>query len=65
MNKETIIRNVFIQMGEKGINKSQLTEKSGLNKMTISKLLNGKTDPKPETVKRIAEALGVEMKDLI
>lgn len=65
MNKETIIRNVFIQMGEKGINKSQLTERSGLNKMTISKLLNGKTDPKPETVKRIAEALGVEMKDLI
>lgn len=51
-------------MAEKGINGNKLAELTGMHIMSISKLKNGKMNPSMDSVERIAEALGVEKKEL-
>ena len=53
------ISSILEQLNEKGITKTQLAEKSGLALGTISRILNGKQELKADTLKRIADALGV------
>ena len=38
----------------------QLAERSGISQHSISKLETGRTQPKPETLEKLARALGVE-----
>ena len=42
-----------------------LADKSGVHRNTISKLENGKGGAYPETIRRLADALGVDPTDLI
>ncbi len=48
----------------KGWTQAELAEKSGLNPIDVWRVENDKFH-KPRTVKKIAEALGVDMEDLV
>lgn len=43
----------------RGISSSELAEKSGISRTSISRFLNEKMCPKISTLKKIADALGV------
>jgi len=52
--------------GEKGISQEKLSKLAGITLRTITKIESGATsDPRIETVKKIANALGVSVDDLI
>lgn len=54
------------EMGKNLMNLDLLSKASGINRVTLSNLKNGKAkNPRPETVKAIAEALHCEPADLI
>ncbi len=56
----TTFRNILSRtMNEKGINQAWLSEKTGLPRGTISRLLNGVHAPASDTVCQIADALNV------
>lgn len=46
-------------MTEKNVASKAIVEALGINKVTVSNIVNGKTNPSLETVQRIAEVLGV------
>jgi transcriptional regulator with XRE-family HTH domain len=48
----------------KGLSYSELANKLGINKVTVSRTLNGVTT-NPHTVKILADCLGVEMTTLV
>ena len=54
-----------VLLTEKGISQSDLSELTGITKTSISQIINGKQSGSLTTWKRIAEALGVEIGDII
>lgn len=50
---------------EKGLTQKELGELCGINEANIRKYENGKQNPKIETIRRIANALGVPLNDLM
>ena len=48
----------------KGLSYSELADKLGINKVTVSRTLNGVT-MNPHTVKRLADCLGVDMSTIV
>lgn len=44
---------------------NSLVEKSGVSRISIGKFINGKTEPRPATVGKIAKALNVKAEDLV
>lgn len=48
---------------EKGLSIMDLKEKTGLSKSTISDLENNKSSPTIDTLQKIADALGVDVRD--
>jgi transcriptional regulator with XRE-family HTH domain len=48
----------------KGLSYTELANKLGLNKVTVSRTLNGVT-MKPHTVKLLADCLGVDMGTIV
>lgn len=50
-------------MQYRSMDESQLAERSGVNRSTINRILNGVTVPQVTLVKRIAEALGMTVDD--
>lgn len=44
---------------------NDLVDETGLVRSTISKVLNGRINPKPKTLGRIAKALNVNIEDII
>lgn len=51
-------------MGEQGFTVRLLSERALLTPATVSRVLNQRLDPKPETKIKIATALGLRVKDL-
>jgi transcriptional regulator with XRE-family HTH domain len=49
----------------KALTQQQLAEKSGVNRVTIVRLEGGKDQPFPTTVRKLADALGVQPEDLM
>lgn len=49
---------------EKGVTNAELAEKSGVSKVSISLILNGKTNPSVDMLCKIANALGVGVSEL-
>lgn len=49
---------------EKKMTVSVLADTIGITRANMSNIVNGKTNPKMETLKKIAEALGVKLSDL-
>jgi len=68
MSKEisTIAKNIKKYREKKGISQDKLSKLAGITLHTITKIESGATpDPRIETVKKIADALGVSVDDLI
>lgn len=53
------------QLALKCISNKELAEATGLNVMTISRLANGQTVPRPATIRKIVNALGCEPADIL
>lgn len=51
-------------LSEKGVTSAELAGIVGVSKATVSNLINNKTMPSLDTLKKIADALGVEMWEL-
>lgn len=68
MSKELppIARNMKKYRGKLGISQDKLSKLAGITLHTITKIESGATlDPRIETVKKIAHALGVSLDDLM
>jgi transcriptional regulator with XRE-family HTH domain len=50
--------------GEQNISQRQLSERSGLASSYLSRIENRRIEPRPKTLRKIADALGVPMSDL-
>lgn len=51
-------------LSEKGMTSKHLAEEIGVSTVTMSYIVNGSQFPKPSLLKKIAEALGVGLRDL-
>jgi len=68
MSKEmsTIAKNIRKYRAKLGISQDKLSKLAGITLHTITKIESGATpDPRIETVKKIADALGVSIDDLM
>ena len=54
-----------IAMGNAVIGTKQLSEMTGIAQETIARIKNGKQNPKPTTLGKIAKALNVKVEDLV
>ena len=62
----TIAKNIKKYRARLGISQDKLSKLAGITLHTITKIESGATpDPRIETVKKIANALGVSIDDLI
>jgi transcriptional regulator with XRE-family HTH domain len=61
-----IAKNIKKYREKKGISQDKLSKLAGITLHTITKIESGATpDPRIETVKKIADALGVSVDDLL
>lgn len=61
-----IAKNIKKYREEKGISQDKLSKLAGITLYTITKIESGATpNPRIETVKKIADALGVSVDDLL
>ncbi len=68
MSKEmsTIAKNIKKYRAKLGISQDKLSKLAGITLHTITKIESGATpDPRIETIKKIADALGVSIDDLM
>jgi transcriptional regulator with XRE-family HTH domain len=68
MSKELsiIAKNIKKYREKKGISQDKLSKLAGITLHTITKIESGATpDPRIETVKKIADALGISIDDLL
>jgi transcriptional regulator with XRE-family HTH domain len=49
----------------KALTQQQLAEKAGVNRVTIARIETGKDEPFPTTLRKVADALGVEPEELL
>ena len=49
----------------KALTQRQLAERAGVNRVTIARIETGKDEPFPTTVRKVADALGVEPEELL
>jgi transcriptional regulator with XRE-family HTH domain len=49
----------------RALTQQQLAERAGVNRVTIARLERGRDDPFPTTVRKLADALGVEPEELM
>ena len=49
----------------KALTQQQLADRAGVNRVTIARIEGGKDEPFPTTVRKVADALGVEPEDLL
>ena len=54
---DTLRRDIRDELDATGLTQKQLAGLAGVDVMTVSKTLTGKTRPRPATVKRLADAL--------
>ena len=66
-NLRTLVRLTQLKFvrQRKALTQQQLAEKSGVNRVTIARLEGGKDQPFPTTVRKLADALGVDPEDLM
>lgn len=66
LDKVTIAKNIKKYRAKRGISQDKLSKLAALTLHTITKIESGATpDPRIETVKKIADALGVSIDDLM
>jgi DNA-binding Xre family transcriptional regulator len=52
-------------MDERGLSVSDLAQRAGVSAATLTKLRMGRGEVMPETLERLAEALGVKPEELV
>lgn len=57
-------KTVMLKMATLQINQSQLAEKAGISRQTLSAVMNGRSC-RPELLGKIAKALGVDVAEII
>lgn len=62
MAKLTRLKDVRLR---KALTQQQLAERAGVNRVTIARIEGGTDEPFPTTVRRVADALGVEPEELL
>src|SRR3954452_22107034 len=62
MAKLTRLRDV---RQRKALTQQQLADRAGVNRVTIARIEGGKDEPFPTTVRKVADALGVEPEELL
>ena len=65
MNYKLKIELIKLQMIQKGYSISRLSKETQISKSTISRLLNQMGSSRAETIYKIAQALDLEVKDLL
>ena len=58
-------RNLYIALFDKRMSQTQLSEKVGVKRETISRYISGEKTPSSETLIKIADALGVTVDSLV
>lgn len=64
MNYKIQTEQIKQQMLNKGYSISKLATKSKISKSTISRILNKVSNPRPETIYKIATTLDLEIKEI-
>ena len=59
------VEKMNLLLAKKGMLLKNLCEKSGVSEITLRKIRQGKSTPKPVTVGKIAKALNVNVEDII
>lgn len=62
--KEMFASNVLRAMAQAGIDQSALAGRIGVSQPTASAMMSGKHKPQPKTLKKLAEALNVDVDEL-
>jgi uncharacterized Tic20 family protein len=65
MDKTSIAKKIIHYRKLKGITQETLSETTGLNVRTIQRIESGEVDPRLYTLKSIADALGVNLEELL
>ncbi len=65
MSKNKISYQIRVRRVKSGFSQEELAEKSGLSLRTVQRIENGETDPRGDSLKRIAKVLGVSPEYLI
>lgn len=65
MYYELNVKATNLAMIKKGYSINQLSKFSGVSKATLSRTLNKETSATPKTIYKIAQALDVEIEDLL
>lgn len=69
MSKETNLqklgRNIAKYRHKKGLSQDGLAFKAEIGERTVSRIESGETDPRFTTLQKIAETLGIELKNLM
>lgn len=68
IEKEILLKiasKIIYERKKKNLSQEQLAESAGINMRSISMIENGLTNMKFLTLYKIAEALGIEVKDLV
>lgn len=65
MDKTAIAKKIIHFRKLKGVTQEMLSEVTGLNVRTIQRIESGEVDPRLHTLKSIAEALGVNLEELL
>ena len=64
MNTDTVSTRIKIIRKRKGFSQEQLAELSGLSLRTIQRIENGETEPRGDSIKRLAEAFDTPAEEL-
>lgn len=62
---KTVKSNIIRILGEQGVSRNELSRRTGIAQSTMVVMLNGESEILTDTIQRIAEALEVEISDLI
>ncbi len=59
------INKVKVELANKCMSVNELVEKTGLGRTTVSKIINGNSEPSIKTVGLIVKALNIKAEDIV
>lgn len=65
MKNKELARRIKILRSRKGFSQEELSERTGLSLRTIQRIENGETEPRGDSLKRLATAFGVSSDEII
>ena len=65
MKDEKLAQKIKALRNRKGYSQAELSEKTGLSLRTIQRIENGETEPRGDSLKRLAEALDVDTDEIV